>query len=66
MAGLIALEAAMMTGARSAMIDGRNVSFNTLNALLRWRTMIRRALNPAPGSSGTLLAAHSNGVNATA
>ncbi len=64
--GLIALEVAMQTGARSANIDGRNVSFRDLNEMIRLRGIIRRALGLDPRRGATLLSAHSKGINQVA
>lgn len=58
---LNALETAIATGARSATVDGRQVTFNSLNDMLRVRSIMQVALGITSGQSATMLASHDRG-----
>jgi len=63
-AQLDAIEDAIASGATTVSYEGKTVTYASLDALLRVRNIIMRALGLAPQSSATVLVAHDRGIPA--
>ena len=60
-AQLDAIEAGIAAGVTTVSYEGKNVSYRSLDEMLRIRDIIMRALGLAPMKSATVLVAHDRG-----
>jgi hypothetical protein len=61
MAGLIAIEEAIASGADTVSYDGKSVRYRSVDEMLRVRGIMRKALGIDTGKSETFLVSHDRG-----